>query len=110
GTPRGRGRADRRRRPTGLSRSSPGLAVDGEAVVITQGAPLVLSPEQAATLQLRDDVVDEQLQPAGVDVALDVEAVSGAVLEPLLHGIGDLRRRADDHPVGAVPLVDELPD
>jgi hypothetical protein len=53
------------------------------------------SPEEAAPPQFWDHVVDEIVEAAGHIREHDVEAVAGFAVEPLLHLVGDYRRRAD---------------
>ena len=53
------------------------------------------------SLQDRDHVVDERVEARRQQRRHDVEAVGGAVLEPLLDLVGDLLGRADDDPVPA---------
>src|SRR6185503_3640858 len=66
-----------------------------QAEVLAQGPALVLGAEDAAALQLGHDLVDEVVEPARQVGEHDVEAVGGFGLEPLLHLVGDHRRRAD---------------
>ena len=63
--------------------------------------PLVFGAEQAAALQFRDHQLDEIVERARQIRRHDVEAVAGAFDEPLLHVVGDLLGRADEHDLGA---------
>lgn len=76
----------------------------GEAEVVAQGAACVGGAHQATTAQLRYDVVGELLEGGGHMGGLDHEAVGRARVEPLLHGVGDVRGRADHVALGAGPV------
>src|SRR4051794_27663434 len=66
-----------------------------EPEIFAQCLALIFGTEQAAALQLGHDQLHELLAPAWQMRWCNVEAVAGAVLEPLLHGVGDVRRRTD---------------
>ena len=80
--------------------------------MLAQGRAGVLGAEQAASLQFGHDVVDEVVEPAGQVRRHDVEAVGGALVEPVLDLVGDLLGGAGEDPVAAAagePL-DQLAD
>src|SRR5208283_5268762 len=66
-----------------------------EPEIFAQCLALIFGTEQPAALQLGHDQLHEVLAPARQMRWCNVEAVAGAVLEPLLHGVGDVRRRTD---------------
>src|SRR5690606_22228698 len=69
------------------SRSSPLRRLQTERVA--QGRAGILGPEQATTLQFRDDEVDEVVERIRIGGAHQVEAVAGARGEPFLDAVGD---------------------
>src|SRR5690606_41980574 len=73
----------------------------GQTEVLTQGAALVLGAENAAFLQFRHYQVDEVLEIVRQQRWLEVEAVRGAIEEPVFDLIGDIRRRTHHR---AMPL------
>src|SRR5215469_10769872 len=64
--------------------------------ILAQGFAFVFPPKEAAPLQLRHDLVDKVVEAAGYVREHDVEPVAGVAVEPLLHLVGDHRRRADE--------------
>ncbi len=78
--------------------------------MLAQGGAGVLGAEEAPALQLGDDGVDEDLEPAGQGRRHDVEAVRRALGEPPLEVVGDLvgRAREDTVPAAAGEAGDEL--
>src|SRR5882757_7419520 len=64
--------------------------------MIANGPTGVVSPEQSAALQFRNDQVDEVVKSAGKIGRLNDETVGGLGREPLFHLIRDIRRRAYD--------------
>src|SRR4051812_12366668 len=78
-----------------------------ETEVVAQRRPCVAITEDTATLQLGHDGARHVLVRAGHVRRRDHEPVARVAVEPLLHLIGDLRRRADEawslQQRGAVP-------
>src|SRR5215216_5512633 len=77
-----------------------------QAEILAQGLSLVFAPEQSPPLQLRHHAVDEIVEAAGEVREHHGESIAGFRREPLLHLVGDARRRADDRQPGiaAEPL------
>src|SRR5260221_11846067 len=69
--------------------------------VIAQGRALVILAVEAAPLQQRDDLFDEELEFVVEIGRHDVEAVARIVVQPELHMADDLPRRADNRTVRA---------
>ena len=84
-------------------RAAPGGAIRraGEAEIVAQRRPFVFGAEEAAPLQLGNQMVDDVIQPAREDERHDVEPVRRARREPLLEIVGDPLRRAVDDAMGA---------
>src|SRR5580704_10553800 len=99
------------------TRSSPGallLPLDRPAImrkrqakILAQRLALIFRAEQAAALQLRNQHIDDVLDPARYRQRQDVEAVRRAAAEPLFERVGDFGRGAYDDPVAAL-AVDAL--
>src|SRR5579864_9498560 len=66
-----------------------------QAEIFAQRPAFVFAAEEAAALQLRDDPVDEIVEPAGDPREHDVEPVAGIAEKELLHLIDDRLRRPD---------------
>src|SRR4029078_9082449 len=61
-----------------------------EPEILAQCPALIFGTEQAAALQLGHDQLDKLLAPAGQMRRGNVETGTGAVLAPLLHGVGNV--------------------
>src|SRR4051794_30909828 len=61
-----------------------------EPKILAQCLAIIFGTEQAAALQLGYHQLDKILAPAGQMRWCNVETVTGAVLEPLLHGVGNV--------------------
>src|ERR1700722_2964641 len=75
--------------------------------IFAQRLAFVFATEQAAALQLRNEQIDDVLDPARYRQRQDVEAVGRAAAEPLFERVGDFGRGADDDAVAAL-AVDAL--
>ena len=76
-----------------------------QAEMVAQRRAVVLAAEQAALLQDRHHEIDEIVEAFGEVGRHDVEAIGGALLEPVLQRVGDRLRRAAQHPVAACRRV-----
>ena len=63
--------------------------------------PLIGLAVDTAALQLRHHQIDEGLEITREHRRYEIKAVAGSVFEPILHGIGNHRRRADQHHMAA---------
>ena len=68
----------------------------------------VASTETPALLEQRYHLICEGLKTLGVDIHKQVEAVGGTLVDPLLHKLDDLLRRADEPVMSAAALGDNL--
>src|ERR1700680_4631113 len=66
-----------------------------EPEIFAQCLALIFGTEQPAPLQLGHDQLHEVLAPARQMRRCNVETVTGAILEPLLHRVGDVCGRTD---------------
>src|ERR1700722_2474424 len=82
----------------------------GQPEVVAQRRAGVLMPEDPALAQQGHHVIDEQLEPGREVVSAQVEPVGGPLVEPVLDGVRDLLRRADDLAVPGPVRLDQLPD
>jgi hypothetical protein len=76
--------------------------------VLPQGLAGVLGAEQPAPAEDRDHVIGECLEAGGQRGGHHVEAIGGALVEPVLDGVRDLLRGAGEGPVP--PAAAEPPD
>src|ERR1700722_3992644 len=79
-----------------------------EAQVLPERAPLVLRPEEAASLELGDDELDEVPETRRQRRRHHVEPVRGASAEPALELVDDLLGCPDDLPVPTRPGDPEI--
>src|SRR5258706_12446386 len=66
-----------------------------QAEILPQRSPLVLAPEDLASLQFRHHLVDEIVESLGQGREHDVKAVAAEARQPILHLIGHGFGRAD---------------
>src|SRR6185437_7193909 len=72
--------------------------------IFAQRLAFIVLAEQSAALQLRDEQVNDVLQPAWKGQGHEIEAVGRAAAEPGFERIGDFGRRADDDAVAALAV------
>src|SRR5262245_64641807 len=96
----------RSRRESCAARSAglrgPAVLGPRQSQVLPQGRAFVLRAEQAAALQLRNEQVDDIVEPLREGQRQHVETVGGAGCEPMLQRVGDLRGRASHRAVRAL--------
>ena len=66
-----------------------------------QRLALICATENASLLKNRHDTLRKGFETIGQNVRHQIEAIGGAVFEPVLDVIGDLLRRAYDHAMPA---------